>query len=52
MNFKRTSTIAFVAFSILISSCESDMHSSNELLQQLNRYCVSKGQANLDKTQS
>jgi hypothetical protein len=52
MNFKRISAIAFVAFSLLISSCKSGMNSSNGLLQKLNQYCAAKGQESLDKTQS
>ena len=52
MKFKRTSTIAFVAFSLLISSCESGMYSSNGLLKELNKYCTARGQESLDKTQS
>jgi hypothetical protein len=52
MNSKCTSTIAFVAFSLLISSCKSGMYSSNGLLQELNKYCAAKGQQSLDKTKS
>src|ERR1039457_1891085 len=52
MNVNRTSTIAFIAFSILISSCKSGMYSSNGLLQELNKYCTARGQESLDKTQS
>jgi len=52
MNFKRTSAMAFVVFSLLISSCKSGMYSSNGLLQELNKYCTARGQVSLDKTQS
>ncbi|MGA8087678.1 MAG: hypothetical protein WCA10_10250 [Terracidiphilus sp.] len=52
MNFKRASTISFAAFSFFISSCKSGVYSSNELLQELNKYCTSRGQVSLDKTQA
>lgn len=52
MNFKRTSAMAFVVFSLLISSCKSGLYSSNGLLQELNKYCTARGQVSLDKTQS
>lgn len=52
MNFKRISAIAFVGFSLLISSCKSDTYSSNGLLQELNKYCTARGQGSLDKTRS
>jgi hypothetical protein len=50
MNLKCVSAMAFVAFSLLISSCKRD--SPTGLLQDLNKYCAAKGQASLDKSQS
>jgi hypothetical protein len=52
MRFKSTATIAFVALTLLISSCKAGMYSSNGLLQELDKYCTAKGQESLDKTQS
>jgi hypothetical protein len=52
MNITRTSSIAFVAFSLLLSSCRSGINSSSGLLQELNKYCTARGQQSLDKSQS
>lgn len=52
MNFKRISAMAFVALSLLISSCRSGELSTGRLLSELNRYCAARGQESLDKTQS
>ncbi len=52
MNPTRIATMAFAAFLLFISSCNSGVNSSQRLLQELNKYCTARGQQNLDKTQA
>src|ERR1700676_4243396 len=52
MSSKYGSAIAFVAFPLSVASCNSSIYSSAGLLQDLNKYCASRGQESLDKSRA